>query len=1203
MKHVRHALWFGLGLVLPCVTQAAVKIAGEPTDYVQITNALFKASPGAEILVSTGAYDEAILIGIDCSIRGGFNEDCSVHVEGATSTVVRAPAGKGVITISGANVTLEDLYITGGDTKLNGGGIFAEYSSLTVKSCRVCNNMTKGYGGGVYLGYASTAYITNTVVSSNQAFRTTSGDFIAGCGGGIAVVRDSVLTLADRNSSDGYGFMRWNFAEDDGGGIYVCSNSQAYLSGEHGDILTNTATRGGGTAAVSGSLIELSDGLDVCGNIADTYGGGFFFDAASTGRLHGAGIMIGSESYSLGPNTVTNGDGAGIACIGSRLELYDGLRIGHNLATGDGGGIYCDHSTLLASDLALGYDAVGYTNLAAYGGGLYARFSTVTLTNGTVIRNAHATGYGGATYLYYCDITAENLTIVSNSATSFGGGFCALYSTVTGRFCTISDNRALSNAGGGMRLIDTESVWTDLVVSNNTARHGGGLAFVGGDEHLYIGGNSLFCDNHADRYGGGLYIERSTATLSGVTFTRNSATTNGGGLAVSNGYAQLYDCILSHNTADVSGASGGLGGGAWAHNNSYLGLAATGGVCGVFSNKAYGGSGLAADHLSMMDVYTLDGLLEIAGNHALREGGGILVTNSSLRTSGNVRIYANRANNEGGGLSLRDSSTMLWDATIGADDAAQGNYATNEGGGVFCRNGMLRAHQATIVNNEAQYAGGGIRLLNGSCAISNTTIALNRITGSSGGGAGLCQTYSDGHLYKVVFSGNVAEVVAGGFYGLQGLWRMDTCAFIENVSSNAGGFMLSNATGCFDRVVIEQNRADQYGGGAMLGANSSLWATNCSWLGNVGDADSNFDARGGALWASNARIEIRDTTGNRIAGNSSIRGGGICLETNVYLRIVGNLRIESNTCTFSGFGGGMYTRASTAELFAVYMKTNTAFYGGGIYARENSIIKLRDSLLALNQGDWGAAAWLNGSQGDFTSCTVVSNGDYGIEWSSSGVNLDSCIVYYHGCTNVQDGATVSNSCIQGDYFGSGNFDTNPCLLAHNYHLSYVSPCRDAGRPSVGMPPDVDGEPRTGLADVGFDEFVDTDNDGLPNVVETGTGTWVNDADMGSDPNVADSDGDGVEDGIEWQTDTNPNDPTMFLRFTSVEHSSGICHDLRWVGGTQAIQRIEVSNAITNGTWGIYTTRRPPTAGNGYLSRCSTDTNCFFRITAFRYPPR
>lgn len=53
--------------------------------------------------------------------------------------------------------------------------------------------------------------------------------------------------------------------------------------------------------------------------------------------------------------------------------------------------------------------------------------------------------------------------------------------------------------------------------------------------------------------------------------------------------------------------------------------------------------------------------------------------------------------------------------------------------------------------------------------------------------------------------------------------------------------------------------------------------------------------------------------------------------------------------------------------------------------------------------------------------------------------------------------------------------------------------------------------------------VDSDGDGLYDHVETDTGTYVSPSDTGTDPNDADTDDDGVIDGIEVSLGTDPND--------------------------------------------------------------------------------
>jgi hypothetical protein len=57
--------------------------------------------------------------------------------------------------------------------------------------------------------------------------------------------------------------------------------------------------------------------------------------------------------------------------------------------------------------------------------------------------------------------------------------------------------------------------------------------------------------------------------------------------------------------------------------------------------------------------------------------------------------------------------------------------------------------------------------------------------------------------------------------------------------------------------------------------------------------------------------------------------------------------------------------------------------------------------------------------------------------------------------------------------------------------------------------------------------VDTDQDLLPDEVETNTGTFVDENDTGTDPNDPDTDDDGVLDGIEVALGTDPLNPASF----------------------------------------------------------------------------
>jgi hypothetical protein len=70
-----------------------------------------------------------------------------------------------------------------------------------------------------------------------------------------------------------------------------------------------------------------------------------------------------------------------------------------------------------------------------------------------------------------------------------------------------------------------------------------------------------------------------------------------------------------------------------------------------------------------------------------------------------------------------------------------------------------------------------------------------------------------------------------------------------------------------------------------------------------------------------------------------------------------------------------------------------------------------------------------------------------------------------------------------------------------------------------------------LASLVIAQGADSDFDGLDDAVETNTGVYVSTSDTGTNPNAADTDGDGVPDGLEVKEKTSPVDETRFNSFS------------------------------------------------------------------------
>jgi hypothetical protein len=116
-------------------------------------------------------------------------------------------------------------------------------------------------------------------------------------------------------------------------------------------------------------------------------------------------------------------------------------------------------------------------------------------------------------------------------------------------------------------------------------------------------------------------------------------------------------------------------------------------------------------------------------------------------------------------------------------------------------------------------------------------------------------------------------------------------------------------------------------------------------------------------------------------------------------------------------------------------------------------------------------------------------------------------------------ASASHALTSPSFDGGGTLGQSAAVgfsaavAALDTHAAGFWPIAEGELPSL----DADGDNLAAFLDP------DDDNDFLLDSVETGTGVFVSASDTGTSPNLADSDGDGLEDGVEVAGGSDPND--------------------------------------------------------------------------------
>jgi hypothetical protein len=639
----------------------------------------------------------------------------------------------------------------------------------------------------------------------------------------------------------------------------------------------------------------------------------------------------------------------------------------------------------------------------------------------------------------------------------------------------IHDNGNPSVDGGGAYLggTGTFALLNDLLFENNIADNGGGLYATNLGCHLSLIGRgtewryNVASDGNGDgrSHGGALHL--SSPTPSSAVFS------------------DMHSDFMHDNVAD------GHGGGTYS-----LGVSLEFELGWLVDNHAgLNGGGVAMESTPDLNKRLFLYAMDLRGNTAAGEGGGVAVHEATLNLDDATVIEDNRAlGGRGGGIWGWDLSPYDWpllNATI------RNNQAAAEGGGMALIVRNVDVDDLDITDNTAGGHGGGVWFGRESVGTWNGGLVTRNRSGGDGGGlyAGPAVNL---RVSEVDLLGNVADLDGGGLSAEAPvrLELSDLAISGNEALSLGGGVKIVGGVLHGERLDLVGNALVALGGGRR---GAGLYARGATTVEVVDSLLQDHHAdEGGALYAWGGRLELSD---NRLLENSSVgAGGGAWMGTFDLNGLVLRSNLIGGNSAFQGAGGGAHLTAMAGGevLGNVFVENHAGTLGGNLFAAGSLRVVHTD--LVCGSAARGGGLWLNDATVELRNSIVA--------WSTHG----------HGAEAAQAGPVVEYNAWYDnqplDWLnlvpGAGNLSTDPQWLGvscdgdfqnDRLRLSPGSPLIDAGDPAATWL-DPDGS-RADIGSTGGPLGCDMDSDGDGDPA-------CSDCDDG-DPtrNTTDADGDGI----------------------------------------------------------------------------------------------
>jgi len=609
-----------------------------------------------------------------------------------------------------------------------------------------------------------------------------------------------------------------------------------------------------------------------------------------------------------------------------------------------------------------------------------------------------------------------------------GGGIYCSSSSPLIRNNTILDNTATT--GGGIYCNDSSPEISCNTIRNNAAYKGGGIYAADLSSPFLL--NNMIVNNDASSHGGGICCwNQGNAVITNNTFSGNSCLKEGGGI-----YAVRYSSVVVANTilwndAAPDGPEIWLGG---PTHTSSLSIS--------HSNVM---NGLELVHVDTGCVLEWgNGMIDIDPQFVDPDADDFhLADGSPCEEAGDSSVpYLPMIDFEG---DRRIGSEIV---DIGADEIYNGTTI------------RVPNHYPTIqeaidasYNKDIVYVSSGYYAEN--IVFNGRKITVESVNGPSatsldGNQAGSVVTFNAFEGPETVLKG--FTITNGNTNAGAGILCDLSCPTITeniittNTSSGWGGGICcrTRAAPVIEKNTLTNNSAFQ--GGAIACRDSSPEIRNNDITGN------GLTAFGGGIWCGDGSTPVIE--GNTISGNQNT---GIMCDSSAPT-IMGN-RISTNS-SFSS-AGGIGLLDSDAVIVCNIINGNAALYGGGIYCSGSDAAITNNTI----RSNWAFS--VGGGLYCSDSSPIVTNTIFWEDLAPSGTEIA-----------VLSGSPSITYCdVEGGWTGTGNIDVDPLFISasdEDYHLLYLSPCKEAGSHTAPQLPtyDFEGDPRIhdGAVDIGADEF-------------------------------------------------------------------------------------------------------------------------------------